>query len=457
MLVRNYPIAGKKASEIVATIEEGIRAGRLRTGERLPAVRALAAELGLSPGTVAAAYATLKTRGLVTARGRQGSRVSFRPPLAAPESRRVATRPAASRAAAARVDPRVGARRLDDGNPDPRLLPPLRPALRRVAARQRLYGEPQNLAELVVLARKQLAADRIAADHLTVVGGALDGIERALGAHLRPGDRVAVEDPGFPGVLDLVSALGLVAEPVGVDDDGPLPEDLRVALARHAQALIVTPRAQNPTGAAFSEARVGELRHLLRAFPDTLLVEDDHAGPVAGAPPRTLSERGRRRWAVVRSVSKSLGPDLRLAVLVGDATTVSRVEGRRLVGSGWVSSILQQAVVVLWSDNGTGERLREAAEVYAGRRRALIAALAGHGIEAHGRSGMNVWIPVREESELVERLRDAGWAVLGGERFRLVSPPALRVTVSRLEPRDADLFARDLGHALEAQRLTRRP
>jgi DNA-binding transcriptional MocR family regulator len=456
VLVRNYPIAGKKASEIVATIEEGIRGGRLRAGERLPAVRALAAELGLSPGTVAAAYATLKSRGLLTARGRQGSRVSFRPPLAAPGPRPAHTPRARSRPASdARTRARL--RRLDDGNPDPRLLPPLRPVLHRVSGRQRLYGEPQNVAELVSLARRQLSSERIAAEHLTVVGGALDGIERSLAAHLRPGDRVAVEDPGFPGVLDLVGALGLVAEPVRVDDDGPRPEDLQAALERHAQALIVTPRAQNPTGAAFAEARVTELRRVLRAFPEALLIEDDHAGPVAGAPARTLSERGRRRWAVVRSVSKSLGPDLRLAILAGDATTVARVEGRRLVGSGWVSSILQHAVALLWSDPATGDRLRHAAEIYAGRRRALITALARYGIEAHGRSGMNVWIPVREESELVERLREAGWAVLGGERFRLLSASALRVTVSRLEAQDADRFAGDLAGALEAQRLTRRP
>ena len=455
MLVRNYPITGQKASEIVATIEDGIRGGRLHAGERLPAVRALAAELGLSPGTVAAAYATLKTRGLVTARGRQGSRVSFRPPVA-PLGPTPAPAPRERSRATSDAGARTRLRRLDDGNPDPRLLPPLRPVLRRVSGRQRLYGEPQNVAELVSLARRQLTAERIAAEHLTVVGGALDGIERALVAHLRPGDRVAVEDPGFPGVLDLVGALGLVAEPVRVDDDGPRPEDLQAALERRAQALIVTPRAQNPTGAAFAEARATELRRVLRAFPEALLIEDDHAGPVAGAPARTLSERGRQRWAVVRSVSKSLGPDLRLAILAGDATTVARVEGRRLVGSGWVSSILQHAVALLWSDPATGERLRHAAEVYAGRRRALIAALARYGIEAHGRSGMNVWIPVREESELVERLRDAGWAVLGGERFRLLSAPALRVTVSRLDAQDADRFSGDLASALEAQRLTRR-
>ena len=114
------------------------------------------------------------------------------------------------------------------------------------------------------------------------MGGALDAIERVLQAHLRPGDRVAVEDPGYPGVLDLVAALGLVPEPVPLDDAGVRPEGLQRALRAGARACVLTPRAQNPTGAAFDEKRVRALRQVLDAHPDVLVIEDDHAGPGGG-------------------------------------------------------------------------------------------------------------------------------------------------------------------------------
>jgi DNA-binding transcriptional MocR family regulator len=269
---------------------------------------------------------------------------------------------------------------------------------------------------------------------------------------LRAGDRVAVEDPSFPGVLDLLSAHGFVPVPLAVDDHGPVPQEFAAACSSRVRAAVITPRAQNPTGAAMTTSRAAELRRILKRMPDILVIEDDHAGPVAGAPAVTVCDASRPHWAVVRSVSKFLGPDLRAAFVAGDAMTIARVEGRQSLGTRWVSHILQQLVLALWSDPSSGRRLARAAEIYRQRREALLAALKHRGIDARGTSGLNVWIPVREEAATVQALLDRGWAVTPGERFRLHAPAGIRVTTAAMTPQDAERFAGDLATVLAPQR-----
>jgi DNA-binding transcriptional MocR family regulator len=184
-----------------------------------------------------------------------------------------------------------------------------------------------------------------------------------------------------------------------------------------------------------------------------LVIEDDHAGPVAGAPVQTICT-GRERWAVARSFAKSLGPDLRVAILAGDAETVARVEGRQLIGMRWVSHVLQQLVVTLLEDSATPRLLKRAERTYTRRRTKLIQELGARGIPAIGRSGLNVWIPVQEEAAPIAGLLDAGFAVSGGERFRLQAGPAIRVTTAQLETRDAVQFADALARVLAPSRTT---
>jgi DNA-binding transcriptional MocR family regulator len=405
----------------------------LKPGDLLPTVRELATVLRVSPTTVAAAYKLLQSRALVSGLGRKGTRVTSRPPSPAVSSR-----------------PRVphGAIDLATGNPDVELLPSLAQALREIDPAPRLYDGPTLLPALATFVAGEFDADGISPDALTITGGGLDAIERVLREHLRAGDRVAVEDPSFPGVLDLMSANGFVAVAVAVDDHGPLPDALEAACGSRVRAVVLTPRAQNPTGAALTPARAAELRRVLRRVPDVLVIEDDHAGPIAGAPAVTLSDPSRARWAVVRSVSKFLGPDLRAAFVAGDSMTVARIEGRQSLGTRWVSHILQQLVLSLWSDPSSGRRLARAAEIYRQRREALVAALKIRGIDARGSSGLNVWIPVREEAATVQALLDRGWAVMPGERFRLHTPAGIRATTAALKPQDAERFAVDLAAVL---------
>jgi DNA-binding transcriptional MocR family regulator len=401
-------------------------------------MRELALELGVNPNTVASAYRILRERGVIETAGRRGSRVRAKPATTGRDH--------------VRMDVPEGVRDVANGNPDPALLPSLAKAF--AAAGEQgdrepvLYGDALVEPELARIARAELDADAVPAGPLTVASGSLDAIERVLAAHLKPGDTVAVEDPGWGSLLDLVPALGLRTAPVGVDDEGPLPDDVRRALAAGARALIVTDRAQNPTGAAVSATRARVLRAVLREHPEILLIEDDHGHGIVDLPLHPLAGV-TRHWAFVRSVAKAYGPDLRLAVLTGDSVTVDRVAGRHRLGPGWVSRITQRAVVRLWSEGALDTAAVAAA--YRRRRDLLIGALAERGVQAHGRSGLNVWIPVPDETGAVARLLHAGWAVAPGARFRMSAPPGIRVTVSTLTPEDvlplADGIAKALGPA----------
>ncbi len=430
MAVQTY-LSGSTSVKIAASVEGAVTSGKLAAGALLPPVRNAASQLGVSPATVAVAYRLLQDRGVVAADGRRGTRVRPAPPIAVPRE----------------VPLPAGVRDLSDGNPDPALLPDADAALRRLGSSARLYGEELNDSRLLELAREQFRADGIPADHVAVVSGALDGIERVLREHLRPGDRVAVEDPCFTGVLDLLSALSLTPIAVAVDDQGLLPPELRKVI-RSCEAVIVTPRAQNPSGASFTARRARELRAILAVRPEVVIIEDDHAGAIAGKDYITLVDHTRATWAVVRSVSKSFGPDLRVALLASDARSHARVEGRQTLGIRWVSHILQRLVAAMWRDRTPAR----AGRVYTERRTALLRALADRGIHAYGASGLNVWIPVSEESATVQALLHAGWAVKAGERYRIASAPAIRVTIATLEPREAVRFADDLARVIAPSR-----
>ncbi|MEV1286986.1 aminotransferase class I/II-fold pyridoxal phosphate-dependent enzyme [Micromonospora sp. NPDC049679] len=439
-MTAHYQISGRTAVEISASIEAGVRTDHLPAGTPLPAVRSLAGELGVSPATVAKAYQALRQRGVVETAGRNGTRVRHRPPVAAIRS-------------ALRLPPPPGALDLSAGDPDQRLLPSLAPHFGALAAEAGApvgYADAGVLPDLEALARQRLTADGVPADAITVTGGTLDGIDRLLAATLRPGDKVALEDPGWANLLDLVAALGLEPVPVPVDDDGPTEEGLRNALAAGARALVVTTRAHNPTGAALTRARAAALRTVLAAHPELLLIEDDHAAELSPVPLHCLAG-ATRSWAFLRSASKPYGPDLRLAVLTGDEASVARVAGRMRVGPGWVSTVLQRLLLRLWQDPATGAAVATARDSYEWRRRSLRSALTARGLASHGRTGINIWVPVPDETQAVTALRDAGYAVAPGALYRLASRPAIRITVSpladeQMEPL-ADAVVRAVGGA----------
>ncbi|HEX2297044.1 MAG TPA: GntR family transcriptional regulator, partial [Pseudonocardiaceae bacterium] len=212
-------IAGRTSRAIADSVEAAIESGRLAESEPLPSVRGLAARLGVSPTTVSAAYRDLRLRGVVTSEAGRVTRVGVRPVSRAQQYGPVVP----------------GVRDLSDGNPDPELLPDIGATLRRLELPPFLYGAPAVLPELAEIATEQFGDlpgwFRRNAGPVAVVGGAMDGVERVLASRARPNDRVAVEDPGYPGVLELVRSMGMVPVGVAVDDAGPVPSALAAALA----------------------------------------------------------------------------------------------------------------------------------------------------------------------------------------------------------------------------------
>ncbi|QGZ47883.1 GntR family transcriptional regulator [Streptomyces sp. QHH-9511] len=437
-MAAQYSIEGTTAKGIAASVERAVTEGGLAPGDALPPVRRLADELGVSPGTVATAYKELRQRGLVVTRGRGGTVVAEAPSVAS------------------RRPPRVPAGLVDlaGGHPDPAFLPELRPP----APVRPVYGSHRaapRLEALEELTRAWFERDGVPSEHVTFAHGALDCVARLLSTELRPGDAVAVEDPGFHHLLDLVPALGLRMVPVAVDGEGLVPEALRTALRAGVRAVVCSPRGQCPTGAWFTRARRDELVAVLGEFPAVLVVEDDHNADIAGAPAHTLAATGElERWAQVRTGSKHLGVDLRWAGLAGDAVTLARHDGRMLMTSGWVSHVLQETAAGLLRDPSVAALVAAGEAAYTVRRAALLDGLARHGIDAVGSSGLNVWVPVRDESAVVNGLRTRGWWVAAGARFRIAAPTAVRITTAALGVEAAGRLAADFAEVLGESQAT---
>ncbi|MFB7516507.1 aminotransferase class I/II-fold pyridoxal phosphate-dependent enzyme [Streptomyces sp. NPDC056144] len=436
-MATQYAIQGTTSKGIAASVERGVAEGELAPGDALPPVRRLADELGVSPGTVATAYKELRQRGLVVTRGRGGTVVAEAPSVA---SRRPPSVP-------------PGLVDLASGLPDPAFLPVLRPP----AEWRPVYGSHRaapRIAALEELTRAWFARDGVPTEQITFAYGSLDCIARLLSVELRPGDAVAVEDPGFHHLLDLVPALGLRMVPVAVDAEGITPDALGAALRAGVRAVVCSPRAQCPTGASFSLTRRDELAALLREFPEVLVIEDDYNLGLAAPAAPTLGAAGLERWAQVRTVSKRLGVDLRWAGVSGDPVTLARHDGRMLMTSGWVSHVLQETLVSLFADPEVVRLVADGEVEYAKRRTALIDALGSYGIRAVGASGMNVWVPVRDESAVVNGLRTRGWWVAAGARFRIAAPPAVRITTTTLVQADAVRLAADFAGVLGDSQAT---
>lgn len=431
-------ISGRAAADIAASVRALIERGALQPGQALPPVRTLADTLGVNRNTAVAAYRQLTRAGVVVTRGRGGTHVADR--SAVPQEGFAAD---------------SVLRDVATGNPDPDLIPDPSRALAQVAGRPVLYGEPVIDPGLEQWAQSWMRSDLAPEDvRLTITSGAADAVERLLAQSLVRDDAVALEDPCFLTSIHTVRVGGYRAVPVPVDEQGMTVEGLRTALDQGVRAIVCTPRAQNPTGASLTEARAEELRAVLRADPYVLVIEDDHFSMLSRRPFHSLIGPDHRRWALVRSVSKFLGPDMCLAVTASDPDTAERLAMRLTPGTTWVSHLLQRLVLALVTDPDVAARIETAGAHYAERNRAFAGRLTELGVPAEAGDGLNLWValpvPARDVSEQLMR---RGWLARPGDAFALADAPAarrLRLTVHDLGDADAERLAADIAAAVRA-------
>jgi DNA-binding transcriptional MocR family regulator len=401
-------------------VSRAVADGALAHGGKLPPIRTVATELGLSPTTVSAAWALLARSGAIRTDGRRGT-------VIAPETQAGPVRYRRVIGTGARFDID-----LSTGVPDPALLPDLGPALLRL---QRGSVPQTYLDEPVVpeLAEVLRASWPFSPGALTMADGAMDALDLITGCFLRFGDRVAVEHPCFPPLLDLLDLVGVQVVPLDLDDDGPLVARVAAALESGVTAVFLQPRAQNPTGASLTHDRAQALAALL-AGRDVLIVENDSAGMVANSPSISLGTWLPDSTLHVRSFSKSHGPDLRLAAIGGAAPLIERLSERRHLGQGWTSRLLQRLLLDLLTDPHSIAQVEQARDEYARRRRLVVQALDRLELSVSGKDGLNLWLAVKDEASALVGLAARGIGAAPGGPFsvRSTMPAHLRVTVGLL-------------------------
>ncbi|CCW32337.1 putative transcriptional regulatory protein ptsJ [Xenorhabdus nematophila F1] len=428
-------ITAKTAIDIFEQVRSSVLTGKLKPGTALPSVRELASELEINRNTVAAAYKKLVDHGIVISRGRKGTFISEVDSVFTLEG----------------TPPGLALKDLAGGNPAVALLPRITPDAGFSLSAHRMYGEPAVNPALESLGREWLGQDLYHAFELNLTNGAVDAIERLLADYLIAGDKVIVEDPCFLSSINTLKNLRLTPVGIPVDDEGMQDEILAEQLKQGAQAIIITPRAHNPTGCGLSKIRAARIRALLNAHPEILIIIDDHFSLLSSCDYYDVIPEGATRWALIRSTSKFLGPDMRLAFVASDTESSFRLRKRLNSGTNWVSHILQDIVTDIMQSPLFHKELLQVKETYRAKRENLIRDLKNNNIHVPtSHDGLNIWIPLNVDIDaVIMQLAQHGWLVRSGEVFSVqASSKGLRISVSSLNEITSSIFAKSLSLVL---------
>jgi GntR family transcriptional regulator / MocR family aminotransferase len=389
-------------AQLEATLREAIRGGRLRGGERLPSSRELARELGVSRGMVQDCYSQLLAEGYLTSRtgsatrvadisGQQAGGGSEAPPAVGSPAARGPSElavPAPSRPA---DEPPLIAD-FRHGVPDLSSFPradwawAVKQACTQAADADLGYGDPRGSAELrEVLAgylRRVRAADASPA-RMIISTGFAQGINLVLRTLARQSGvtRVAFEDPGYGSAqadetVRAVLAMGVGVTYVPVDHEGLVVGELA---ASGAQAVVVTPAHQSPTGVVLSPPRRQALTDWARRGGG-YVIEDDYDSEFRydKEPVGALQGLAPEQVFLLGTASKALAPAVRLGWVHAPSGLAAAVAAEKEMSDRGSCTLDQLALAILLTTGRYDRHLRRMRTVYAGRRAALTDAFARH-------------------------------------------------------------------------------
>lgn len=452
------PDGAPRYEQLAFKIAQFIQEHNIAAGERLPTVREFSRLLNVSATTVTSAFAILENQKIIRAEVGRGTFVNLPAPSPSPEpgdaqliqfrTRLRAPQPncAWRRRALMTINSRLRsayphAMECSTGRPDPTLLPldvirrGWEKAMREVTARDLQYASPEPIPELRDQLKKRLSKDgiSIADDMMLICDSAQQAFTLAMEllAERAPHSQcsVAVEEPGYPTLLDTLERGGSRMIGMQMDEYGVLPASLEAALRSGAQAVFFTPRGQNPTGASWSSDRRSQLADVLVGYPRVMILEDDQVAEVAATLPGSLLSDPRLsdRVLYVRSFSKAIAPDMRIALIAASPTLLDRLAEAKSFSDGWTSRLIQHALTCVFADPELESALRKARLAYAERRRMASEAanrllVSAGGATWAGTDGVNIWIHLPQGSdsrEVIERAAAGGLRIADGEPFYL--------------------------------------
>ena len=364
---------------IYRQLRQAIASGRVAAGDRLPPTRELAAQLGVSRHTITTVYDQLVGEGYLSGRAGGGTFVNAASPRDL-TGRRSPSTPVSSDPTTTRppsVAPRFD---LRPGAPDHRLFPTVEWRRCMLTALQRPpagYGDPGGLPELREAIAHWISRSRgldAPAEHIVVTSGAQQAIDLALRLLVRPGDIVAVEEPGYAPVMQLCRAVGADVRPVPVDAEGLVVD----RLPKGTRLVYTTPAHQFPTGVVMSlPRRLALLDHAERH--DVIVIEDDYDSEYrhVARPLEPLQRLDRHERVIyVDTFSKTMSPALRLGFAMLPRPLVQSFLELRELTDWQPAEPVQTAMVRFIVDGHLSRHLRRTRKVYSERHRLVTQFLA---------------------------------------------------------------------------------